>query len=225
MTPRTARTSLDAPPVEGHCEVTSVSEAQKRVHRLHARTVGSGRERDAPPPAGEPRTQRQPASDRLEDMAEAPHRRIVACRSGRSGRHRLHTHLPNARREAAHRRWTRTTRPDERRSPGRSGCREVTPLDAAIQDGSPRSSPGELVRQLRESGARADARNRAVAAHGAERGASEGSSVKAGARDPAPEEPRPARGRRGRGGDGPQSGGGRGPRRERGIPSRPTRRT
>jgi hypothetical protein len=137
---------LDRRSVEGHCGDTSVSAG--RARRLHARTVGSRRERDAPAPAGPPRTHRYPSGDWLGERDEGAMRRIVAYRGRRSGRHPRHARPPSARREAAHRSWATTTRPDERRPHGRGGRREVTPLDRARLDGScPAGGDGGAVRE------------------------------------------------------------------------------
>jgi hypothetical protein len=149
---------LDRRSVEGHCGDTSVSAG--RARRLHARTVGSRRERDAPAPAGPPRTHRYPSGDWLGERDEGAMRRIVAYRGRRSGRHPRHARPPNARREAAHRSWATTTRPDERRPHGRGGRREVTPLDRARLDGScPAGGDGGAVRELHQSGAAQGSRN------------------------------------------------------------------
>jgi hypothetical protein len=50
--------ALDAPEAEGHCGPTSVRVVGHRMRRLHARPVGRRRERDAPAPAGQPRSHR-----------------------------------------------------------------------------------------------------------------------------------------------------------------------
>ena len=88
-------------------------------------------------------------------------RRIAAHRSGRSGRRPRHRHGPDQRRRAAQARWS-TTRPDDQRPPGRHSRREVTPLDAATEDGSfpPIPEASGPSANPTQSGARAGARRR-----------------------------------------------------------------
>jgi hypothetical protein len=96
---------------------------------LHARSVGSRNERDAPAHAGQPHTHRPPSGPGPEERDGAVVRRAVADRGERLERHRDPVRTPDVRRAAT------ITRPGCTRPRGRGGRGEVMPMDAAMQDG------------------------------------------------------------------------------------------
>jgi hypothetical protein len=81
------------------------------MRRLHARPVGSRRERNAPAPAGQPRSHRLPLGRRPGQRDGAEGDRSAAHQRGRP-EHSRSVHAPNARREAAHQWSIPAMRPD-----------------------------------------------------------------------------------------------------------------
>jgi hypothetical protein len=137
--------------------------------RLRARCTGSEREPDAPPSAGQPRSPRRPSGEQARGREGGAARRTVALRSRRPERRPHLRHGPHVRRRAAQAQWS-TMRPDDQRPPGRRSRREVTPLDAAREDGPPPSSGVGSSVNPTQPGARAGARDKAAGAQGTEQG-------------------------------------------------------
>ena len=145
--------------------------------RSSTRRTGSEREPDAPWSAGQPLQCRHSPGETPGNRDGGAARRVAAHRGGRSGRQPLATG-PEGRRGTARARWS-TTRPDDQRPHGRGSRRAVTPLDAAIEDGSlpPIPEASGPSANPTQSGARAGARRRGRRSGGTEPGAPEGSSV------------------------------------------------